>query len=182
MTVSRSQIWATQLVRRLSHQPAFRIYGKATYEESWQTIDVFATDRRNRDSRWPLWRGHCTTLTADIICVGWDFAAEVAAEASVTRETPKQAISVLGGRLRDSQRRQSAGGPAWFSALELLAHECGHTGQARRMGWVYWPIGAALTLFREGPHWWNWFENQASETGQFGGIVAGTLHRRLTKL
>jgi hypothetical protein len=32
-----------------------------------------------------------------------------------------------------------------------------------------------LTLFREGPRWYNFFENQASEAGQFGGIVNGSV-------
>ncbi len=43
------------------------------------------------------------------------------------------------------------------------------------MGLLYWPVVGALTLFREGPHWWNHFENQASEQGQFGGIVNGSV-------
>jgi hypothetical protein len=32
-----------------------------------------------------------------------------------------------------------------------------------------------VTLFREGPHRWNFFENQTSELGQFGGIVNGSV-------
>ena len=39
------------------------------------------------------------------------------------------------------------------------------------MNWIYWPVGGAVTAFREGPRLWNRFENQASEQGQFGGIV-----------
>lgn len=38
----------------------------------------------------------------------------------------------------------------------------------------YWVIGLT-TLFREGPHFWNWFENQASAQGLFGGIVPGSV-------
>lgn len=45
-----------------------------------------------------------------------------------------------------------------------------------RLGLLYWPIGGAFTLFHEGPHGWNRFENQASEIGQFGGIVHGSVH------
>ena len=62
-----------------------------------------------------------------------------------------------------------------MSPSEVVAHECGHTGQVRRLGAIYWPVGGALTLFREGPHWYNGFENQASEEGQFGGLVNGSV-------
>jgi hypothetical protein len=47
------------------------------------------------------------------------------------------------------------------------------------MTFLYWPVGACFTLFREGTHWYNHFENQASETGQFGGIVSGSVHNAL---
>ena len=67
------------------------------------------------------------------------------------------------------------------SASEILAHECGHTWQARRLGWLYWPTGALFTLWREGPHWWNHFENQASALGQFGGIVNGSVCEELMR-
>jgi hypothetical protein len=46
------------------------------------------------------------------------------------------------------------------------------------MGVAYLPIVGAVTLFREGPHFWNHFENQASELGQFGGIVNGSLSQK----
>ncbi len=71
----------------------------------------------------------------------------------------------------------AAGGPTALFARssEVLAHECGHTWQARWLSLFYWPVGAAVTLCREGPHWWNHFENQASEEGQFGGIVNGSV-------
>src|SRR5436190_1401775 len=64
-------------------------------------------------------------------------------------------------------------------ASEVLAHEIGHTGQARRLGIAYWPAGAVLTLWREGPHWWNRFENDASEQGQLGGLVNGSVYPAL---
>jgi hypothetical protein len=38
-----------------------------------------------------------------------------------------------------------------------------------------------VTLFREGPHSWNYFENQASELGQFGGIVKASVCPELLK-
>ena len=50
------------------------------------------------------------------------------------------------------------------------------------MGIVYLPTGALFTLWREGPHWWNWFENAASEQGQFGGIVPGSVAAQLLAL
>jgi hypothetical protein len=169
-------------LRRLSGQPAFRIFGKATYEKNWRIIDVFATARRDWTSRWPLWRGHCTTLTAEVIAVGWDFAMQLVTEIRDCPVSQEKPVVVVGGRLRDWDRRQTAGGDHTASSLEILAHECGHAAQAGRYGFLYWPLGAAVTLFREGPRWWQEFENQASETGQFGGIVPGTLHPRLAKL
>jgi hypothetical protein len=60
-----------------------------------------------------------------------------------------------------------------------MAHEIGHTAQAVRLGMLYLPTGAAFTLFREGRAWYNHFENQASESGQFGGIVNGSVHPAL---
>jgi hypothetical protein len=53
--------------------------------------------------------------------------------------------------------------------------------QALRLGLLYWPVGASVTLFREGRHWWNHFEDQASETGQFGGIVNGSVGAELMR-
>jgi hypothetical protein len=169
---------ATSAMRRLSSRPCFQIYGKARRESAWRIIGVYATHRRNSDSRWPpyLFRGTCITWTAEIIAVGWDFAEEVLREQMgepVSREHP---LEVTAGRIRDPQRRTAAGAAPFASASEVLAHECGHTWQMLRLGLLYWPIGGAFTLFREGPHWWNRFENQASEVGQFGGIVNGSVH------
>jgi hypothetical protein len=138
---------------------------------------VYATRSRDADSRWPrgLWRGTCVTWTASVIAVGWDFAEEVLREQAAEPASRAHPVEVLGGRLRDLERRLAGGGGPWPSASEVLAHECGHTWQARRLGWAYWPVGAAVTLFREGPHWWNAFENGASEHGLFGGIVNGSV-------
>src|SRR5262249_60140576 len=85
------------------------------------------------------------------------------------------AVEVLGGRIRDESKRREAGAPLWPRASEILAHECGHTWQARRLSWLYLPAGALFTLWREGPRWYNHFENQASEEGLFGGIVNGSV-------
>jgi len=84
-------------------------------------------------------------------------------------------VEVAGGRLHDLARRESAGAEPWPSASEIMAHEIGHTAQASRLGLLYLPTGALFTLFREGPAWYNHFENQASESGQFGGIVNGSV-------
>ena len=91
-------------------------------------------------------------------------------------------VEVAGGRVRDLDRRTAAGAEPWATASEILAHEIGHTGQALRLGPVYLPVVGAFTLFREGPHWWNHFENQASEDGQFGGIVNGSVRSDLLEL
>jgi hypothetical protein len=170
---------ASAWFRWIGGRPCFRVYGKARRETAWRVLDVFATHRRDGDSRWPLWRGTCITWTGQVIAVGWDFAEEVLREqvrSSASREHP---VEVMGGRLRDPFRRQGAGGPAFPSCSEVLAHECGHTWQALRMSWFYWPVGGAVTAFREGPRLWNRFENQASEQGQFGGIVNGSVRPEL---
>jgi hypothetical protein len=161
--------------------PCFRIYGKARREPDWRQIDVFATHRRNYDSRWPspLFRGTCITWTASVISVGWDFAEEVLREQVDEPASRERPVEVTGGRLRELSRRDAAGAEPWPLASEILAHECGHTRQARLLGFAYLPAGAAFTLFREGPHWYNAFENQASEQGLFGGIINGTVHPEL---
>ncbi len=167
----------------LMGSPAFRIYGRGRRENTWREISVFATHRRDLQSRWPapLFRGTCITWTTSVIAVGWDFATQVIREqyrCPVSRDHPLQ---VSGGRVRDSQRRKEAGGQNYPSASEILAHEIGHTWQARRLSLLYWPIGAAFTLCREGDHWYNWFENQASEEGLFGGIVCGSVCSQLRR-
>ncbi|HEY7309908.1 MAG TPA: hypothetical protein VH643_11160 [Gemmataceae bacterium] len=168
---------ASGALRRLGGPPCFQIYGRARHERDWRVVGVHATHRRDSESRWPrfLFRGTCITWTAEVIAVGWDFAEDVLREqvsAPASRERP---VEVASGRLRDHLRRADAGASPFASASEILAHECGHTWQMVRLGLLYWPIGGALTLFREGPRWWNRFENQASELGQFGGIVNGSV-------
>jgi hypothetical protein len=162
----------TRWLRRLGGVPCFRIYGKARPEAAWRTIEVYASGRRNFGSRWPLWRGTCTTWTASIIAVGWDFAAQLMGEQAIQPASRQHPVKVAGGRIRDHARRGLAGP---VSASEILAHECGHTWQALRLGAAYLPLVGPVTLFREGPRWWNHFENQASEQGQFGGLVNGSV-------
>jgi hypothetical protein len=178
---------ATSVLRRLGGPPCFQIYGKARGESDWRIIGVHATHRRDSDSRWPavLFRGTCITWTAEVIAVGWDFAEDVLREQAALPASRASPVEVAAGRIRDPLRRAAAGVSPFASASEVLAHECGHTWQMLRLGLLYWPVGGAFTLFREGPHWWNRFENQASEIGQFGGIVNGSvceaLMRRLRK-
>jgi hypothetical protein len=165
--------------RRFNAAPCFRVYGRANYEPDWHVIDVYATHRRDAASRWPLWCGTCITWTSGVIAVGWDFAECVLREQMREPASRDRPVAVAGGRLRDWHCRLDAGASSQPSASEVLAHECGHTAQARWMGLVYWPVGGAVTLFREGRHWWNHFENQASATGQFGGIVNDSVCDRL---
>jgi len=159
----------SQWLRYCAVRPCFRIYGKGTLETNWRTIDVLATHRRNSSSRWPMWAGVCITWTNAAIAVGWDFAEHVLTEQASVPASRDHPVEIMGGRLRGPGRTGLA------SASEVLAHECGHTWQACRMGTLYWVVGAMFTRFREGPHWWNHFENQASEMGQFGGIVNGSV-------
>ncbi len=162
--------------RWLGGTPCFRIWGRARHEPDWHIIDIFATRRRNLDG-WvgPFWRGTCITWSSEVIVIGWDFAERILQEQAAEPASREHPLEVAGGRLHDWKRRTQAGASSQASASEVLAHECGHTGQVRRLGMVYWPVGAGLTLFREGPRWWNWFENQASDDGQFGGIVNGSV-------
>jgi hypothetical protein len=175
---------ANYLFRRFGGVPCFRVYGKSRRERDWRVVDVFATHRRNLDSRWPapLFRGTCITWTSAVISVGWDFALEVMREQVGEPASRDRPVAVIGGRVGDHFRRHAAGGDPFVSASEVLAHECGHTWQARRLSWAYLPAGAAFTLFREGPHWYNRFENQASEEGLFGGILNGSVHPELMRL
>ncbi len=159
--------------------PCFRIYGKARRERAWRIISVYATHRRNADSRWPLWRGTCVTWTAEVIVIGWDFAEQLLAEQAESPASRHCPVEVAGGRVGDLLRRAEAGAPNFATASEVLAHECGHTWQALRMGPAYLPLVGSVTLFQEGPNPWNRFENQASEEGQFGGLVNGSVCERL---
>jgi hypothetical protein len=163
--------WLSNWLRYLGGTPCFRIYGKSRRERAWRVIDVYATHRRDADSRWLLWRGTCITWTADVIVVGWDFAAQVLREQSEEPACRALPVAVAGGRLGDLARRAAAGGPDFASASEVLAHECGHSWQALRIGPAYLPLVGSVTLFQEGPKPWNRFENEASEEGLFGGLV-----------
>jgi hypothetical protein len=168
---------ATFALRRLGGPPCFQIYGKVRRETAWRIIDIHATHRRDMNSPWPrfLFRGTCITWTAAVIAVGRDFAEEVLREQMREPASREHPVEVAGGRLHDAFRRDAAGASLFPSASEILAHECGHTWQVLRMGLLYWPVGGMVTLFREGPHLWNRFENEASEEGQFGGIVNGSV-------
>jgi hypothetical protein len=168
---------ASDTLRWLGGPPCFQVYGRARRERAWRIVGVHATHRRDANSRWPafLFRGTCITWTAEIIAVGWDFAESVLREQITEPASRERPVEVVGGRIRDHHRRTQAGGSPFASDSEVLAHECGHTEQMLRMGALYWPVGGAVTLFREGPHWWNHFENEASEQGQFGGIVNGSV-------
>jgi hypothetical protein len=172
----------TRWLRRRGGTPCFRIYGKARPEREWRIIDVFATPRRNWESRWPLWGGACTTWSECVIAVGWDFAEGVLREQQADPASRAHPVEVAGGRIRDAARRAAAGAPSIAAASEVLAHECGHTYQVLQLGDAYLPVVGAVTLFREGPHWWNHFENRASAEGQFGGIVTGTVSAELLAL
>src|SRR5207249_3176065 len=105
---------------------------------------VYATRRRDADSRWRLWRGTCITYSSDVIVVGRDFAREVLHEQAEVPASRKNPLAVAGGRLNDLLRRSAAGRPDFASASEVLAHECGHTWQACRLGVVYLPLVGSL--------------------------------------
>jgi hypothetical protein len=161
--------------RWLGGTPCFRVYGKGRREARWRILDVYATHRRDSSSRWPLCRGTCITWTSRVIVVGWDFAEELLREQITEPASRTHAVEVAGGRLNDLVRRAASGTPNFATASEVLAHECGHTWQVLRLRDAYLPLVGSVTLFREGPRFWNHFENQASEEGQFGGLVNGSV-------
>src|SRR5437764_628765 len=111
---------ASAVLRALSAEPCFRVYGKACWETDWSEIAVLATHRRDATSRLPLWRGCCITWTANAIAVGWDFAAELLAEQVAQPASREHPVEVAGGRLRDLERRTSAGAGPWPSASEIM--------------------------------------------------------------
>jgi hypothetical protein len=104
--------------------------------------------------------------------MGWDCARQVLLEQRFAPASRDHPVAVPGGRVRPHLRPP---GELQRPALvgEILAHECGHTWQSLRLGWLYLPAGALFTFWREGRHWWNHFENQASAEGLFGGLVNG---------
>ncbi len=163
----------------LGGAPCFRVYGKGRRERHWRIISVYASRHRNFDGRWPLLRGTCTAWAAEVIAVGWDFAAELLREQLAEPASRQWPVAVAGGRLRDARRRAAAGVHHGPSASEILAHECGHTWQALRMGPAYLPLVGSVTLFQEGPRPRNRFENEASEQGLFGGLVNQSVCARL---
>jgi hypothetical protein len=171
------------MMRRAGGQPAFRIYGKGRTESAWHEIAVFATPRRNATSRWPFFGATCIAWSSTVIAVGWDFAESVVREQMTDPASRERPVEVIGGRLHVDRfrnpRSEASAVLRFVTDSEILAHECGHTAQARRFGPIYLTIGAIFTWWREGMHWWNWFENQASATGQFGGIVSDSVHPTL---
>jgi hypothetical protein len=110
-----------------------------------------------------------------VIAVGWDFAEEVLHEQTQAPASRLQPVTVAGGRISALLRRAVAGVDIFATASEILAHEIGHTWQALRLGPMYLPLVGSVTLFQEGPRSWNRFENEASEQGQFGGLVNGSV-------
>ena len=170
-------------VARLWGRPAFRVWGKARPEKKWHEVSVHATSTRDLDSPWPrpFFAGTAITWAGNVIALGEDFAVGVLKEQIAAPASRDHPVEVFGGRLRSVERRLAAGGSSFPSWSEVLAHECGHTWQARRYGWLYLPGGAIFTLFREGEGWVHHFENQASAEGLFGGIVTGSVRRDLMK-
>jgi hypothetical protein len=168
------------LMRRFGGQPAFRIYGKGQSESTWRTIDVFASRRRNLDSRWPFFGATCITWSDSIVAVGWDFAESVIREQMANPASRDRRVILANGQLHPERFSNGLGSSRrLLTGSEILAHECGHTVQARRFGFAYLVVGATFTWWREGSRWWNWFENEASAIGQFGGIISESVHAEL---
>src|SRR5438477_8353452 len=101
--------WLSDWLRWLGGRPCFRIHARARREPRWRVVSVYATDRRNRDARWPLWRATCVTWTSRVIAVGWDFAADVLREQAERPASRQRPVAVGGGRLHDWRRRLPTG-------------------------------------------------------------------------
>jgi hypothetical protein len=106
----------------------------------------------------------------DLVAVGTEYARELLSDPLLPAITCASPVQVAAGTLRDAERRVAAGASPFPSAAELMAHEIGHTAQARRYRLLYLPLVGAVTRFGEGSRWWNRFENEASAIGQFGGL------------
>lgn len=160
-------------------QPCCEIYGKSRREADWRRIRVYASQRHDMTSRWPLVSGSCVTWSSQVILIGWDFARALLQEQIREPASRQFPVEVCGGRLKDQERRAQAQGPSYPSYSEIMAHECGHTWQALWLGPSYLALVGSVTMFQEGPKPWNRFENEASEQGLFGGLVAASLCPRL---
>lgn len=158
-----------------SGPPTLRIHGKGVAEAAWREIAVYARHRRDLTSRWPFFGGTCITWTSQTIAVGCDFAELLLREQMDCPASTNSPVVVAGQRLRNPYARRRAAARTIPTASEIVAHECGHTCQALRWPFAYLLIGALFTWWREGPHWWNWFENEASAIGMFGGIVSNSV-------
>src|SRR5437870_8772831 len=130
----------TAWLRWLGGSPCFRVYGKTRRESLWRVIDIYATQRHDSASSWPFWRGTCITWTDKIIAVGWDFAEAVLSEQRTNPASRDHPVEVIGGRLSNVLRRAALGAPSIHTASEVLAHECGHTWQARHLEFAYLPL------------------------------------------
>jgi hypothetical protein len=161
----------TTCLRRLGSTCCMRVYGKGRYEPEWRIVDVVASSRRTCGSSWPFLGGSCTTWTSSIIAVGWDFAQAFLAEQIQSPASRDRPVGVASGRLRDAERRSISQAAPFPTFSEVMAHECGHTAQALRLGVSYLPLVGSVTRFREGNHWWNHWENDASVQGLMGGIA-----------
>ena len=159
----------------LGGTPCFRVHARGKRESRWRIVSVYAHHRRDVESRWPILAGALTTWAADVISIGWDFALELLSEQMEEPASRDDPVAVIGGSLRDIKRRRVADGDASPTCSEVMAHECGHTWQAARLGMYYLPLVGSVTWFREGNQPWNRFENEASEQGLFGGIVNGSV-------
>ena len=57
----------------LGGEPCCRVYGKARRERDWRVIAVYATRRRDDDSRWPLLRSTFPSTAGNGIMIkGYD--------------------------------------------------------------------------------------------------------------
>ncbi len=171
--------WFTACHKQICKEPAFLIYGKAKQEKSWRILRVHCSKIRNDQGGWPLIKNTLITWTSEVVAMGWDFALGILEEQAIQPASRENPIVVNAGRYRMPKVREKAGFSPDPSYSEILAHECGHSYQAIRLGPAYLPVAAFFTLFREGDTLWNALENEASETGQFGGIVPGSICSRL---
>lgn len=154
---------------------SFQVHGKTLKETSWRLITVQAFPWRNHEGgRFPF-RGTCTCWSPSFVAVGLDFAQQLLSDPSVWQITRERPVAVAAQSLSNFEKRRRAGASARPSHAEVLAHEIGHTLQARRYRLLYLPLVGSVTRFGEGPRWWQRFENEASAVGQFGGILADSV-------
>ena len=160
----------SNVYRSLFGPPCFQVYGKGRFKRDWHIVDVYTSRRRDCGSGWPFFSGTCITWTASVIAVGQDFAEQLLREQSTEPASQGNPVLVEGAAYTTSTADLPPL-PSLFPPLRKSWLTNAATPPRPAVWVVFMADWCQCELFRQGPHWWNRFENEASEIGRFGGIV-----------